>query len=81
MKVKLLSFIFVLTFAITSFAALGVGGVSASGPELTVGVLSPEGTTTVVGPAEATDGATTAFTAVVVSGPGDIANIDVDLGH
>ncbi len=81
MKVKLLSFIFVLTFAITSFAARGVGGVSADGPNLTVGILSPQGTHTVVGPAEATGGAVTAFTAIQTQGPGDIANIDVNLGH
>ncbi len=83
MKLKLLSFIFVLMFAITSFAALGVGGASADTVVLTVGINSPKGTHTVVGPAAATGGAVTAFTAVSTQGPGDIANIDVSFpgGH
>lgn len=81
MKVKLLSFIFVLTFAITSFAALGVGGVSADHVVLTVGILSPEGTTTVVGPAEATGGAVTAFTNIQTQGPGELANVDVSFDN
>ncbi len=83
MKVKLLAFIFVLTFAITSFAALGVGGVSADTVELEVGILSPEGSHTVVGPAEATGGAVTAFTAITDKGPGDLANVDASFpgGH
>ena len=42
---------------------------------LTVGILSPEGAHTVVGPAEATGGAVTAFTNV--SAHTTIANVDV----
>ena len=45
---------------------------------LTVGILSPEGTHTVQGPAQATGGAVTAFTAIATQGPGDIANVDID---
>lgn len=52
----------------------------APGLVLTVGLNSPEGSHTVVGPAAATGGAVTAFTAVSTMGPGDIANIDVDFG-
>ncbi len=77
MKRKLLALVFVLAFAISSFAALGVSGASADGPTLTTGLNSPQGTNTVVGPDEATGGAVTAFTHVVEDGPGDIANIDV----
>ena len=44
---------------------------------LTVGILSPQGTHTVVGPAQATGGAITAFTAISTMGPGEIANIDI----
>ncbi len=76
MKLKLLAFAFILAFAITSFAALGVSGASAAGPVLTVGLNSPQGTHTVVGPAAATGGAATAFGHVVDDGPGNIANID-----
>ena len=43
---------------------------------LTVGLNSPQGTHTVVGPAAATPGALTAITAIMTQGPGDIANID-----
>ena len=50
----------------------------APGVTLTVGILSPQGGMDVVGPAAATGGAITAFTAISVQGPGDIANIDVD---
>jgi hypothetical protein len=50
----------------------------APGLTLTVGLNSPQGTHTVVGPDAATGGAVTAFTAVSTSGPGDIANIDVN---
>ena len=46
---------------------------------LTVGILSPQGTHTVVGPAAATGGAVTAFTAIMTQGPGDIANVDIDI--
>ena len=42
---------------------------------LTAGILSPQGTITVVGPAEATGGAVTAFTNV--SAHTEIANNDV----
>ena len=77
MKLKLLALVFVLAFVFTSFAALGVSGVSA-GPNLTVGINSPQGTHTVVGPDAACGGAGTAFTNVVTKGPGAIANIDID---
>ncbi len=82
MKRKLLAFVFVLAFAISSFAALGAGGASASTAELEVGINSPQGSITVVGPAEATGGAVTAFTAVTDAGV-LIDNIDVtfDGGH
>lgn len=77
MKRKLLALVFVLAFAITSFAALGVSGVSADpGPTLTTAILSPEGTNTVDGPDEATGGAITAFTQVTGAGV-EIANVDV----
>jgi len=76
MKLKLLAFAFILAFAISTFGALGASGASA-GPTLTVAILSPEGTHTVVGPDAATDGAVTAFTAISTQGPGDIANIDI----
>ena len=46
---------------------------------LTTGLLSPQGTNTVVGPAAATPGALTAITAVMTQGPGEIANIDFAL--
>ena len=49
----------------------------APGLVLTVGLNSPQGSNTVNGPAAATGGAVTAFTAVSTMGPGDIANIDV----
>jgi hypothetical protein len=75
MKRKLLALVFVLAFAVTSFAALGVSGASAA-PTLTTGVLSPQGTHTVVGPDAACDGAGTAFGHVLVDGPGDITNIE-----
>lgn len=75
MKRKLLALVFVLAFAISSFAALGVSGVSA-GPVLTTAILSPEGTNTVDGPDEATGGAITAFTQVTGAGV-EIANVDV----
>ena len=77
MKLKLLAFAFILAFAISSFGALGVSGVSADGPVLTVAILSPQGTHTVQGPDEATGGAVTAFTQVTNAGPGEIANVDV----
>ena len=73
-KVRLLAAIFVLTL-IASFGALGAGGVSAE-PVLTVGILSPQGTTTVVGPDEATAGAVEAFTNVTDAGV-VIENVDV----
>ena len=40
----------------------------APGVVLTTGLLSPQGTNTVVGPAQATGGAVTAFTAVAGAG-------------
>ncbi len=49
----------------------------APGLVLTTGLNSPQVTNMVVGPAEATGGAVTAFTHVVMDGPGDIANLDV----
>ncbi len=55
MKRKLLALVFVLAFAISSFAALGVSGVSAC-PELTT-----PGGHVVIGPSESTGGAVTAF--------------------
>ncbi len=81
MKLKLLSFIFVLTFAITSFAALGAGGASAD-VTLTVGLNSPQGSHTVVGPVEATGGAVTAFTHITDNGV-VIDNVDASFpgGH
>lgn len=83
MKLKLLAFAFILAFAISSFGALGVSGASADTVELTVGLNSPQGSHTVVGPAAATGGAANAFTQVVTKGPGDIANIDASFpgGH
>ena len=82
MKRKLLALVFVLAFAITSFAALGVSGASANTPQLEVGLNSPQGSHTVVGPAEATGGAVTAFSAVTNAGV-TIDNIDVSFnsGH
>jgi ABC-type transport system substrate-binding protein len=82
MKRKLLALVFVLALAISSFAALGAGGASANTPELEVGLNSPQGSHTVVGPAEATGGAVTAFTNVTNAGV-EIDNIDVsfDGGH
>ena len=52
----------------------------APGVVLTVGInhFGPGGHHDVVGPAQATGGAVTAFTAVSTMGPGNIANIDVD---
>jgi len=76
MKRKLLAFVFVLAFAVSSFAALGAGGASADTVELTVGLNGPQGAITVVGPAAATSGAATAFGHVVNDGPGNIDNID-----
>ncbi len=49
----------------------------APGVVLTVGLNSPNGPHTVNGPAAATGGAVTAFTAVSTMGPGTIANVDV----
>ena len=43
MKLKLLAFAFILAFAISTFGALGASGASA-GPQLTTGILSPQGT-------------------------------------
>jgi hypothetical protein len=48
----------------------------APGLVLTVGLNSPQGTNTVVGPASATGGAVTAFTNVTAAGV-EIDNIDV----
>ncbi len=64
-----------LAFAISTFGALGASGASAD-VTLTVALNSPEGAHTVVGPAEATGGAITAFTAVTDAGV-VIDNIDV----
>jgi hypothetical protein len=75
MKLKLLAFAFILAFAISTFGALGASGASADGPVLTTALLSPEGSVTVVGPAEATGGAVTAFTNV--SAHTEIDNLDV----
>ena len=75
MKLKLLAVVFILTL-IASFGALSAGGVSADTVELEVGILSPEGSHTVVGPAEATGGAVTAFTQIVTQGPGSLENVD-----
>ncbi len=44
-------------------------------PVLTVGILSPQGTHTVVGPAAAAGGAATAFAAITGAGV-EIANVD-----
>ncbi len=77
MKLKLLAFAFILAFAISTFGALGAGGASA-GLTLTTGLLSPQDTNVVAGPAPATGGAVTAFTQVTNNVPeGDIANLDV----
>ncbi len=46
---------------------------------LTVGINSPQGTHTVVGPAAATPGALTAINAIMTQGPGSLANIDFAL--
>ena len=46
---------------------------------LTTGVLSPQGTNTVVGPSAATPGALTAINAIMTQGPGSIANVDFAL--
>jgi len=74
MKRKLLALVFVLAFAISSFAALGVSGVSA-GPVLT----TPNGNV-VTGPDAACGGAATATTNVLANttAPTD-AGLDVDL--
>ncbi len=61
MKLKLMAFVFILAFAITSFGALGVSGVSA-GP-----VLTTPGGEVVIGPDEACDGATTALTEILAN--------------
>ncbi len=73
MKLKLLAFAFILAFAITSFGALGVSGVSA-GPDLT----TPG--TTVEGPDAACGGALTGFAAVTANtdAPAD-AGLDADI--
>ncbi len=75
MKLKLLAFAFILAFAMSTFGALGAGGASAD-VTLTVALNSPQGSHTVVGPAEATGGAVTAFTNVTNAGV-EIDNIDV----
>ena len=82
MKLKLLAFAFILAFAISTFGALGASGASASTVELTVGLNSPQGAHTVVGPAEATGGAVTGFSAVTGAGV-EIDNIDASFpgGH
>ncbi len=59
MKLKLLAFAFILAFAITSFGALGVSGVSAS-PTL----VTPGGEV-VEGPVEACDGAERALAEIL----------------
>ena len=75
MKRKILALVFVLAFAISSFAALGASGVSA-GPNLEVGLNSPQGSHTVNGPDAACGGALTGFSAVTGAGV-EIDNIDV----
>ncbi len=60
MKLKLLAFAFILAFAISTFGALGASGASAGIATLTI--IPAE--QTVVGPAQATGGAVTAFTNV-----------------
>ena len=77
MKLKLLAFAFILAFAISSFAALGAGGASASTPELEI---FPAGIT-VVGPAEATGGAITAFTNVSAHTMIDAIDVSFNGGH
>lgn len=72
MKLKILAFAFILAFAISTFGALGASGASANTPELDI----VEAGITVVGPAEATGGAITGFTAVTGAGV-EIDNIDV----
>ena len=52
----------------------------APGVVLTVGLNSPVGSHDVAGPAAATGGAVTAFTAISTQGPGDLSNIDVSFG-
>ncbi len=52
----------------------------APGVTLTVGIISAAGPMDVVGPAAATGGAVTAFTAITTMGPGNIANIDAAFG-
>ncbi len=78
MKLKLLAFAFILAFAISTFGALGASGASANTAELDI----VEAGITVVGPAEATGGAITAFTAISEAGV-EIDNLDVsfDGGH
>ncbi len=77
MKLKLLAFAFILAFAISTFGALGASGASA-GLTLTTGLLSPQGTNVVSGPAEATGGAVTAFTAITGDPqPVIIENVDI----
>ncbi len=77
MKLKLLAFVFILAFAITSFGALGAGGASANTPELTIIPAD----TTVVGPAEATGGAITAFTNVSDHTTIDAIDVSFDGTH
>ncbi len=78
MKLKLLAFAFILAFAMSTFGALGVSGASA-GVVLTVGLNSPQGSHTVVGPAAATGGAVTAFTAITGEPqPVVIENVDIE---
>ncbi len=73
MKLKLLAFAFILAFAITSFGALGVSGVSAN-PTLT----TPHGQV-VNGPQEACGGAETALAEILANttAPTD-AGLDLD---
>ena len=49
--------------------------IAPSVPVLTTGILSPQGTNTVVGPAAAAGGAATAFANITGAGV-DIANVD-----
>jgi len=69
MKRKLLTLVFLLAFAISSFAALGVSGASA-----TIDITTPG--TTVNGPCAAITGAVTAFTAITGAGVDTPLNLD-----
>ena len=65
-----------------ALGALGAGASPASAVtvQAEVGLNSPNGSKTVVLPDAATSGVINAFTNVITKGPGDLSNIDVNVG-